>query len=1256
MISEFSASNDNGIKDEDGSREDWIEIRNPDATAINLENWYLSDLATNKMKWRFPAVTIPANGHLVVFASSKNRVVAGSTLHTNFALSAGGEYLGLTQPDGVTTVSEYAPSFPAQFSDISYGVPRVTTVTTVLPQNSSVKWTVPTSSSNPGAAWMTTGFSDASWHQATQGIGYSTSSTSAFLSEIGTGGNTQSAIYQNTQTQSCYVRIPFTAPAGVVSLKLRVKYDDGFAGWINGQPIVSAGNVLTRNAPATLAWNSIATQTHSNTLAVVYEEFDISGNVPNLLAGSNLIAFQVMNQSSTSSDLLFRVEVVATTESNPAGVAPGYFATPTPGVVNGGPETLVIPRKVTFSKLQGTFGTNFSLTLAGATGPEEIRYTLDGSAPTASSTLYTAPFSITGTQLVRARLRDTVSGKLGLLSSAHFEKLETNLTNYKGSGQPFRSALPIIVLDNLGYSGEFPNDGVKRIMRLHVFDRDESGYATITDAPSLCTIANGAIRGSSSSGFAKKPYSVEFANEEGSSVDATILGMTGEDFALISCYDYDRAFMRNAWINEVARQSGYWAARTRLVEVFFNQNNNNLSYDTVTAADYRGVYLLAETIRSDSDRVDITKIEPSDTTQPAVSGGYILKVDRSDPDEFVWLTNRDLPTGDSAGLVIHRPKLADLVPAQTAYIKNYFQQFEDALYTEQAAGFSTRNYQKYINSRSWADDNLFNMFPKNVDALRLSCFYQKDRGRPIEGGTVWDFDRSADNDALDNRDASPTEWNGTGDATTYFTYDWWGKLFLDPEFRQLYVDRWQTLRRGPLSQANINAILTSYYNEFRSDADSADNPAKRDYAKWYSGAGTLAGYTDRLKNWLTARGTWIDSQFTVPTTHSLAAGPVTAGTQVSITVPPLATVYYTLNGSDPRAVNGGVAAGAVAYNGAVALQNTTLLTSRAFRSGSFAIPVTNWSGPLQSLYTINEPYASPGNLLVTAIHFNPAAPTAGEKSALPEVDASDFSWIEIRNISAGPINLDGMSLVKSRPVSAVTLLPRTLAPGEKALLVKNRAAFVLRYGSGAAAKIAAEWPGDKHLGLFIADMRLLARDGTTRIANFTYQTSWIGAAATAGNAMEYTSKLTTTAAYQTAGNWRASTALGGSPGEIAPEGYAAWLLEEFGGVTANTGPLDDFDRDGLANLIEYLLGSDPKAFTPDPGTFVKLGESGLALDYTCRNDRTDATLSVWQSNGLDLWIPAVSDTLVSTEGDLQHRRALFPAGGKGFLRFKAVAP
>ncbi len=121
VISEFMAANTTTLADEDGTYSDWVEIHNPDTAPLDLSGWYLTDTASAKTKWKFPAVTIQPNGYLVVWASNKNRRNPSAPLHTNFALSAGGEYLGLIKPDGTTVVSEYAPTFPAQTDNISYG-------------------------------------------------------------------------------------------------------------------------------------------------------------------------------------------------------------------------------------------------------------------------------------------------------------------------------------------------------------------------------------------------------------------------------------------------------------------------------------------------------------------------------------------------------------------------------------------------------------------------------------------------------------------------------------------------------------------------------------------------------------------------------------------------------------------------------------------------------------------------------------------------------------------------------------------------------------------------------------------------------------------------------------------------------------------------------------------------------------------------------------------------------------------------------
>ncbi|MEX2187233.1 MAG: lamin tail domain-containing protein [Pirellulales bacterium] len=131
IVTEFMAQNTITLADEDGTFSDWLEIHNPDPTPLSLENWHLTDTATNLTRWTFPAVTLSADQYLVVFASGKDRPGTGplGEYHTNFALNNGGEYFALVHPNGTTVAQEFVSNggeYPQQYADISYGLAPVT--------------------------------------------------------------------------------------------------------------------------------------------------------------------------------------------------------------------------------------------------------------------------------------------------------------------------------------------------------------------------------------------------------------------------------------------------------------------------------------------------------------------------------------------------------------------------------------------------------------------------------------------------------------------------------------------------------------------------------------------------------------------------------------------------------------------------------------------------------------------------------------------------------------------------------------------------------------------------------------------------------------------------------------------------------------------------------------------------------------------------------------------------------------------------
>ena len=115
-INEFVANNGNGYRDEDLDYSDWIELHNFGGQSVSLAGWYLTDDEDDFTKWPFPNVSIPANGYLIVHASSKNRTTP--RLHTNFGLSEAGEYLALIDNTGAPVS---ALNFPQQLLNVSYG-------------------------------------------------------------------------------------------------------------------------------------------------------------------------------------------------------------------------------------------------------------------------------------------------------------------------------------------------------------------------------------------------------------------------------------------------------------------------------------------------------------------------------------------------------------------------------------------------------------------------------------------------------------------------------------------------------------------------------------------------------------------------------------------------------------------------------------------------------------------------------------------------------------------------------------------------------------------------------------------------------------------------------------------------------------------------------------------------------------------------------------------------------------------------------
>lgn len=260
LISEFMAIN-NVLADENSQFPGWLELHNPDTTTVDLTGYYLTDDSGQLNKWQLPTVSLGAGDYLVVFASGKDRAVAGAELHTNFVMDPVGEYLALVEPNGSTITWEYSPEFPSQFNSFSYGAAGASTNQTLLGTGSSARVLVPTQASELDPSWAERTFDDqvVGWFDRTNGIGFDATGTSSVGPLIDTNGDIQAQMLNHNS--SAYERITFEIndTAAVTGLDFVIDFDDGYAAFLNGTEIArtnALGGTLSFDATATFDFSA----------------------------------------------------------------------------------------------------------------------------------------------------------------------------------------------------------------------------------------------------------------------------------------------------------------------------------------------------------------------------------------------------------------------------------------------------------------------------------------------------------------------------------------------------------------------------------------------------------------------------------------------------------------------------------------------------------------------------------------------------------------------------------------------------------------------------------------------------------------------------------------------------------------------------------------------------------------------------------------------------------------------------------------
>lgn len=416
------------------------------------------------------------------------------------------------------------------------------------------------------------------------------------------------------------------------------------------------------------------------------------------------------------------------------------------------------------------------------------------------------------------------------------------------------SQLPILIINT---QDQPIRDEPKIVGTFKIIDNGAGKKNSPSDKPVFESKIGIEYRGSSSQAlFPKKHYGFELRDASGEKgVSASLLGWPEEeDYVLNATYN-DKTLLRETLVHHLYDQmTDRYATRFRYCELIVNGN-------------YEGIYILMEKIKRDKNRVNIAKLEPKDDSGDALTGGYILKIDKttgapSDYWESTYLPQPLLKPNLRIPIQVEYPKKGELTSRQLSYIRNHVSEFEKALQADKAA------YANYIDVASWVDYLIINEVSRNVDAYRLSTFFYKDRdskGGKLVMGPIWDF-----NLAFGNADYCQGErfdgWSfdfNTTCANDHFQMPfWWKTLLSDQAFATLVKQRYNALRQNVLRTDALHRFIDS-------TALFIQDARIRNFQRWpVMGQRVWPNYfigrsyeeeINYLKNWITNRLKWMDN-------------------------------------------------------------------------------------------------------------------------------------------------------------------------------------------------------------------------------------------------------------------------------------------------------------------------------------------------------------------------------------------------------------
>ena len=1201
-ITEFMAANRASLNDEDGENSDWIEIQNQGVSSANLAGWFLTDTTNNLAKWQFPATNLPPNAYLIVFASEKNRRTPGAPLHTNFRLALGGEFLALVAPDGTNIVSQFAPAFPPQLDDVSYGVVRNATTVTLLGPGAPARAFVPPND-NLVLTWTSVEFDDSTWTNGTTGIGYDRQAAGVnFLPLIGL--NVEAMLYPNNA--SLYARVPFIAanPGDLSGLTLRMKFEDGFIAYLNGQEIARS------NAPAVAAFNSAAIGPRTDTAATNFLDFDVSQFRGFLVAGANILAFHALNNPTNSPDLLLLPQLDGLTLNGPPVAR--YFPVPTPGRANNAGVDAVGPIISSEQHAPAEPADADNLIVTARIRP--------AFAPVASATLryrvmfgseVSVPFldnggsgdGLAGDGVFGASIPASAStpGQMVRWYITATDTTGTNISRYPAYQNTNESAAYCgTVVANPTLTNALPV--------FHWFVQNVAATDTTTGTRAS-VYWNGEfidnvfcrVRGASAPSFPKKPYKFDFN--------------PGEHFRFapgqprVEELNLNTTFQNKAYVNAPFSFETYQNAGVPASDAFnVRVQQNNAFFSIATFVE-----------QVDEDFLERRGLDPA---------GALYKIFNFLDSSTSGVEKKTRRTENNSDLQALVAGVSPSNPNRGAALFDLLDVPEVINYL--AAGVVAQDWDRVVKNiyvyRDTLGTGLWQMFP-------------------------WDKDLSfgkvglVDDGVTGNRDST-----GQGSGEPYLSHPFYGMVgrnccgpnylfdavYTSPATRELFLRRLRTLMDEllqppgtPTNQLRYEARLDALYPLLANDSVLDRN-------RWGAGYGTnhplSTAFAILKRDYFAPRRTHLYQTHNVNNVgvYPLAVGipnaqlgspALTFGTiEFNPTSSNQAQEYIELRNPNPVAVDisgwrleDGVdftfAPGTVVgANGRIYVSpNVVGFRTRTTgpRSGQSLLVVGNYSGQLSArgeLLTLRDaagtilatnryagsPSLAQQFLRITELMYHPS-PLVGNTNA-PDA----FEFIELKNVSTSvTLDLRGVRFTNGVEFGFTGSALTSLAPGASVLVVRSLAAFAARYGAG--LPVAGQFLG----ALENEGERIQLLDASgEEILDFNYDDDWYPVTDGLGFSLVAVNELAEPDAWNSASNWRPSGTLNGSPAvtEPAPPALAPIVINEVLSRTDLPPPTDSIElfnpTTNAVNIGGWFLTDDfntPKKFRIPGGTLISAG-------------------------------------------------------------------